>query len=615
MELVSKEFNASKSIDFTELVKQSNTTQSLKLQTKIIQILNESFTESEQQWFVANLYMYINYHQTNDYLINLENIYKMLGFANKGNAKRTLENNFIINEDYKITILPRENGRISTEDIMMNTNTFKNLCMLAKTDKGKEIRRYYIKLENMNNQLIQEELQENKDAQNKLIRELESDNKKLICDKETEHKENLRRNRHNILIEKFSHKKCVYIAELDDNVNLIKIGSTHNIAERIRDLCMKFGKCMFLQVFECDNFREVESNLLHNELVVKYRYKESINDYQSKEVVKLSSEFNYKQLMEIVEKNVNSVNYLTPSELLKRYELDTENKKLDIIQTFIQNGDSLSDILSLFSPTQKSTVIENEKQNVVIENETQNAVIKNETQNAFIENDKQNTVFEIQNNVSEIYKNKYVTTRRAPKGQKIVKINPNNLTDIVETYDSMVYLLRSPNNYGCQKSCLLSAINGSRIYKNYRWNFIDRPLNETVELKHAPPIRETIIHINEEKTAIIDTYLSKDIAAKHFNIVKLKMRNIIRNSEKFNGGYFVEFSKCPKELIEKYDKPIYTLTHSNSKKIKQICPQTNNVVIFNNLNDITIKYGICSSTIIKAINSKSIYSGSLWEYG
>jgi len=603
MELVSKEFDASKSIDFTELVKQSNTTQSLKLQTKMIQILNASFTESEQQWFVANLYMYINYHQTNDYLINLENIYKMLGFANKGNAKRTLENNFIINEDYKITILPRENGRISTEDIMINTNTFKNLCMLAKTDKGKEIRRYYIKLENMNNQLIQEELQENKDTQNKLIQKLESDNKKLLINKDKEHKENLRRNRHNILIEKFSHKKCVYIAELDNNVNLIKIGSTHNIAERITDLCAKFGHCMFLQVFECDNFREVESNILHHELVVKHRYKELINDYQSKEVVKLSSEFNYKQLMEIVEKNVNGVNYLTPSELLKRYELDTENKKLDIIQTFIQNGDSLSDILLLFSPTQK--------QNTVIEQNQQNTVI---TQNVVIENQKQNNVFEIQNNVNEIYKNKYTTNTRVPKGQKIVKIDPNNLTNVIETYDSMIYLLRSPINYGCQKSGIMTAIKESRIYKNYRWNFIDKPLNPTVELKNSPPIRETIIHINEEKSAIIETYLSKDIAAKQFNIAKLRMRNIIKNTEKFNSGYFVEFSKCPKELIDKYDKPIYTPVHVNSKKIKQICPQTNNVVIFNNLNDICIKYGICSATIIKAINSKNTYSGSLWEY-
>ena len=602
MELVSKEFDASKSINFTELVKNSNTIQSLNLQTRMIQILNEEFTDSEQQWYVANLYMYINYHPINDHLINLEHVFKMIGFANKANAKRTLKNNFTENEDYKITVISRDDGKFTTVDVIINTNTFKNLCMLAKTDKGKEIRRYYVKLEHIYNKLISDEL---KDNQTKLIHKLESDNKTRLIDKDREHKENIRRNRHNILIENFSHKKCVYIAELDDNVNLIKIGSTHNIAERIKDLRMKFGQCMFLQVFECDNFREVESNILHNELVVKYRYKESINDYHSKEVVKLSSEFNYKQLMEIVETNVSSVNYLTPIELLKRYELDTENKKLNIIQTFIQKGDSLSDILLLFSPPQRNIVIENEKQNIEF---------GSETLDTGIENEKQNTVFEIQNNVNEIFTNKYTTNTRVPKGQKIVKIDPNNLTNVIETYDSMVYLLRSPNNYGVQKTGVSKAIKESKIYKQYRWNYIDKPLNATVELKNPPPIRETIIHINEEKDAIIDTYVSKNIAAKHFNISKLKMRSIITTHEKFNCGYFVEFSKCPKELIDNYDKPIYTLNHVNSKKIKQICPQTNNVVIFNNLNDICIKYGICSATIIKAINSKKIYSGSLWEY-
>jgi hypothetical protein len=46
-------------------------------------------------------YCYMNYHPTNDYPINLENVYKMIGFANKENAKRTLRNNFTMDEDYK----------------------------------------------------------------------------------------------------------------------------------------------------------------------------------------------------------------------------------------------------------------------------------------------------------------------------------------------------------------------------------------------------------------------------------------------------------------------------------------------------------------------------------
>ena len=43
--------------------------------------------------------MYMNYHHTNDYPINLEHVFKMIGFANKENAKRTLKKE-IENRDF-----------------------------------------------------------------------------------------------------------------------------------------------------------------------------------------------------------------------------------------------------------------------------------------------------------------------------------------------------------------------------------------------------------------------------------------------------------------------------------------------------------------------------------
>ena len=119
--------------------------------------------------------MYMNYHPTNDFPVNLEDVYSDIGFANKGNAKRTLENNFILNEDYKITILPSEKGQIAREMILLNTDCFKSLCMIAKTPQGKEIRKYYVKLENINHKLINEELEEQKlILEQKLINEKEN---------------------------------------------------------------------------------------------------------------------------------------------------------------------------------------------------------------------------------------------------------------------------------------------------------------------------------------------------------------------------------------------------------------------------------------------------------
>lgn len=107
-------------INFDELVKNSKTTLSLNVQTNMIKRLNSVFTEEEQRWYIANLYVYMNYHPTQDYPINLEHVYKMIGFANKENAKRTLKNNFIEDEDYKKLL-------VRTDEQVPNIQNGKNI--------------------------------------------------------------------------------------------------------------------------------------------------------------------------------------------------------------------------------------------------------------------------------------------------------------------------------------------------------------------------------------------------------------------------------------------------------------------------------------------------------
>jgi hypothetical protein len=99
----------SESVNFNELVKTSNKTiLSEQLQSKMVTILNEEFDEEEQRWYIANLYVYMNYHPTNDFPINLDHVYKMIGFANKGNAMKTIKSNFVVDEDYKVALFHTE---------------------------------------------------------------------------------------------------------------------------------------------------------------------------------------------------------------------------------------------------------------------------------------------------------------------------------------------------------------------------------------------------------------------------------------------------------------------------------------------------------------------------
>jgi len=100
-------------VDFKALVDANNSNSSLNFKSKIVDELNNTFTEDEKKWCIVNLYVYLNYHPTNDYPIDLDNIWKLIGFSHKKNAKRTLENNFIKDEDYKILLTHKDEEKLS----------------------------------------------------------------------------------------------------------------------------------------------------------------------------------------------------------------------------------------------------------------------------------------------------------------------------------------------------------------------------------------------------------------------------------------------------------------------------------------------------------------------
>ena len=199
-----------KTVNISELVKNNNISLSLVAQSDMIDSLNEEFTEHQSQRYLA-FYLFLNYHPTNDFPVNLENVYRDLGFANKGNAMKTIKNNFTKDEDYKIVIfrteknldsnnekpafpsgkagLPVKNlggAGLNKETVLLNIDTYKTLCMLVKTEQGKEIRKYYVKLENIYNKIIKKEIDQHFaffDKLNKLVDSREKYFSKCKCKK------------------------------------------------------------------------------------------------------------------------------------------------------------------------------------------------------------------------------------------------------------------------------------------------------------------------------------------------------------------------------------------------------------------------------------------------
>ena len=219
-------------IDITTLTKYSS-----ECQNKLLEKMNNMFTETQQKLFIESFYKYLNYNSKTDFVINLDDVWKWCGFTRKDNCKRLLERHFTKDIDYKLIFLrseeKSERGR-PVEDILLNIESFKLLCMLAGTDKSKEIRQYYLKLEEILQETVNEDLNELK---NKLLEkeqkelELQSQlekNKEQLEQKELELKSYKEKKYEEI--EKHSH---VYVIKTDGGY---KIGKTKDLNSRVKGL-------------------------------------------------------------------------------------------------------------------------------------------------------------------------------------------------------------------------------------------------------------------------------------------------------------------------------------------------------------------------------------------
>ena len=276
----------SQRLDIVELIEQNPITKlSENYQGKFIQKIQENFTGLQQKLVVASFYCYLNYNSKTDFVIELESIWKWLGFSRKDPAKVVLLKHFILDIDYKIItnelceteVAPEVAGAgITTkklggagqnkEKIVMTINTFKKLCLKSNTKKADEIHDYFIKLEEITQMCITEESQELKNQLQDKINEMQLLELNL---EEKDHKINLMTRK----VNKFNKGESVYIFHStiqEDNkvVDLYKLGRTKYA--NVRDTVHKTAsyKGILLQV-DCVDSVLLERNL--HFLLNKYR--------------------------------------------------------------------------------------------------------------------------------------------------------------------------------------------------------------------------------------------------------------------------------------------------------------------------------------------------------
>ena len=83
------------SVDIVNLIENNPITKlNGNYQSKLVEKVQKSFNNYEQQMFVASFYCYLKYDLTKDFVIDLDNVWKWLEFSNKAHAKAVLIKHF-----------------------------------------------------------------------------------------------------------------------------------------------------------------------------------------------------------------------------------------------------------------------------------------------------------------------------------------------------------------------------------------------------------------------------------------------------------------------------------------------------------------------------------------
>lgn len=89
-------------------------------------------------------------HSENQFPIDFDDAWKWIGYSRKDNAKIALLGaGFLEDKDFRVFLNDQENSRGGrpSEKITLTIDCFKSFCMMAGTDRGRAVRRYFLDCE------------------------------------------------------------------------------------------------------------------------------------------------------------------------------------------------------------------------------------------------------------------------------------------------------------------------------------------------------------------------------------------------------------------------------------------------------------------------------------
>jgi prophage antirepressor-like protein len=401
---------------------------------------------------------------------------------------------------------------------------------------------------------------------------------KLLKEKETqlENKELEKKRKVEITLRDSFDKRCVvYLIKITMNDEIIyKFGYTDDIVTRLRTHKNKIGEDIELvYCIESKDNKMLERLLIDYLEQYKFRIKRTINDKQQTELLKVND-------IEMIKNKLIELNK------------DVENEKLLIIEL-------------------KNKIIDLEHENIELKRQllVKDDEIVNELKNKIKILEK--TILDykldnIDNNTNPFIENKDTVDDRIFKKRKVDKIDPTTLK-ILETYECInAIIIKNPEFTYNQ---LYRSIKNNNVYKDFRWNYTGEKINPTNKILIDGNKIERVIQLDKNKN-FVKIYPTKSELCKLLHIGIVKLNRYIDEEKILNEFYYVNESSYNSEIPDEFDN--YEI--HNSKQIREINTETNEIIIYKSMKELYEKRGISRCTLRKCIKNNRVCDKYKWEY-
>jgi hypothetical protein len=304
---------------------------------KLLLNIQETFTGFEQQLFVSSFYCYLNYDKNLDFVVDLDNVWKWLGFQQKYNARVVLERNFQQDVDYRnisdasLNIETPSPPNVKQEEkwggqnrqiIMLTIKCFKSLCLKAQTKKAAEIHEYYMKMEEVLHKIVEEETDE-------LRKQLEQKDNVITKIKETTEQE-----KNKLLKEKARaveqatiaqfplNTECIYFGTIDntneEKETMIKFGHTNDLATRVQNHHKIYENFVLTAAFRVQNKVEIENLIKAHPKIKRHMRHIEVKGTTKTEIIAYDANLTIERLTKHIKDIIHS----------KTYSIDNFNRLL-----------------------------------------------------------------------------------------------------------------------------------------------------------------------------------------------------------------------------------------------------------------------------------------------